>query len=51
MRLLGEILRENFGLSEESIEAALAIQGERGGRIGEGDVVEFPRPFDVHPAY
>lgn len=35
MRLLGEILRENFGLSEESVEAALVIQRERGGRIGE----------------
>ncbi|MDD2465135.1 MAG: type II secretion system ATPase GspE [Desulfobulbus sp.] len=35
MRLLGEILQENFGLAPESIESALAIQRERGGRIGE----------------
>ncbi|WP_310600970.1 type II secretion system ATPase GspE [Desulfobulbus sp.] len=35
MRLLGEILQENFGISAESIEAALAVQREKGGRIGE----------------
>jgi len=35
MRLLGEILTEDYGVSAESIEAALAIQRERGGRIGE----------------
>lgn len=35
MRLLGEILQDAFGLAPESIEAALAIQRERGGRIGE----------------
>ena len=35
MRLLGEILRESFGVSAESIEAALAVQREKGGRIGE----------------
>jgi general secretion pathway protein E len=35
MRLLGEILQEDFGVAAESIEAALAIQREKGGRIGE----------------
>ncbi|MGD9947579.1 MAG: type II secretion system ATPase GspE [Desulfobulbus sp.] len=35
MRLLGEILQDNFGLAPESVEAALAVQQERGGRIGE----------------
>ncbi|MDR2548851.1 MAG: type II secretion system ATPase GspE [Desulfobulbus sp.] len=35
MRLLGEILQENFGISAESIDAALAVQREKGGRIGE----------------
>jgi len=35
MRLLGEILRETFGVTAESIEAALDLQREKGGRIGE----------------
>jgi len=35
MRLLGEILQEDFGVAAESIEAALAVQREKGGRIGE----------------
>ncbi len=35
MRLLGEILKETCGVTDESIEAALAIQREKGGRIGE----------------
>jgi general secretion pathway protein E len=35
MRLLGELLRENFGVSAESIDAALAVQRDKGGRIGE----------------
>ncbi len=35
MRLLGEILIENYGVAAESIEAALELQRERGGRIGE----------------
>ena len=35
MRLLGEVFQETFGVSPESIEAALAIQREKGGRIGE----------------
>jgi general secretion pathway protein E len=35
MRLLGEILEESQGVNAESIEAALAVQRERGGRIGE----------------
>jgi Type II secretory pathway, ATPase PulE/Tfp pilus assembly pathway, ATPase PilB len=35
MRLLGEILQETFGVTAESIEAALAVQREKGGRIGE----------------
>ena len=35
MRLLGEILRETFGVAAESIDAALAVQREKGGRIGE----------------
>lgn len=35
MRLLGEILQEEFGVAAESIEAALAVQREKGGRIGE----------------
>ena len=35
MRLLGEVFQESFGVSPESIEAALAIQREKGGRIGE----------------
>jgi len=35
MRLLGEILQESFGVSAESIETALALQKEKGGRIGE----------------
>jgi len=35
MRLLGEILQETCGVAAESIEAALALQREKGGRIGE----------------
>ena len=35
MRLLGEILNEHYGVASDSIEAALVIQRERGGRIGE----------------
>ncbi|MCL1980590.1 MAG: type II secretion system ATPase GspE [Proteobacteria bacterium] len=35
MRLLGEILQQDFSISAESIEAALAVQREKGGRIGE----------------
>ena len=35
MRLLGEILQENFGVAAESVEAALAVQRDKGGRIGE----------------
>ncbi|MCL2457614.1 MAG: type II secretion system ATPase GspE [Desulfobulbus sp.] len=35
MRLLGEILQENFSISAESIESALTVQREKGGRIGE----------------
>jgi general secretory pathway protein E len=35
MRLLGEILQESFGVSAESIETALTMQKEKGGRIGE----------------
>ncbi|MBV5316816.1 MAG: type II secretion system ATPase GspE [Desulfobulbaceae bacterium] len=35
MRLLGEILKETFGVTDDSIEAALALQREKGGRIGE----------------
>lgn len=35
MRLLGEVFQETFGVSSESIESALAIQREKGGRIGE----------------
>ncbi|MDY0390901.1 MAG: type II secretion system ATPase GspE [Desulfobulbus oligotrophicus] len=35
MRQLGEILQQNFGVSAESIENALTLQRERGGRIGE----------------
>ena len=34
-RLIGEILKETCGLSEEAIAAALKIQEEKGGRIGE----------------
>jgi general secretion pathway protein E len=44
MRLLGEILQEKYGVSAESIEAALAIQKERGGRIGE---ISHPAPQDL----
>ena len=35
MRLLGEILTEGFGVSAEALDAALAVQHEKGGRIGE----------------
>jgi general secretion pathway protein E len=35
MRLLGEILQQDFGVAAESVEAALAVQREKGGRIGE----------------
>ena len=35
MRLLGEILQETFGLTPESVEAAHALQREKGGRIGD----------------
>ena len=35
MRLLGEILQETFGVTLDSVEAALALQREKGGRIGE----------------
>lgn len=35
MRFLGDILQETFGVAVESIEAALALQREKGGRIGE----------------
>jgi len=35
MRLLGEILKETCGVTDDSIVAALAIQREKGGRIGE----------------
>ncbi len=34
-RALGQILLEKTSLSEEALENALAIQQERGGRIGE----------------
>jgi len=34
-RLIGEILRETSGLSEETLKQALEIQEEKGGRIGE----------------
>ena len=34
-RLIGEILRETCGLSEETLKQALEIQEEKGGRIGE----------------
>ncbi|MCD4716160.1 MAG: type II secretion system ATPase GspE [Desulfobacterales bacterium] len=33
-RLIGEILIEACGLSEEALEEALKIQGEKGGRLG-----------------
>ncbi|MGD2125828.1 MAG: type II secretion system ATPase GspE [Desulfobacteraceae bacterium] len=35
MRLIGEILKETCGLSEETLEEALKVQEEKGGRIGE----------------
>jgi len=35
MKLIGEILMETKGLSEEALAAALGIQVEKGGRIGE----------------
>ena len=35
MRLLGEILQEDFGVSADSLEAAQAVQREKGGRLGE----------------
>ena len=35
MRPLGEILQESFGLKAESIDNALAMQKEKGGRLGE----------------
>ena len=35
MKLIGEILIENFGLSEEALSAGLNTQEEKGGRIGE----------------
>jgi general secretion pathway protein E len=35
MRHLGEILRESYGVPEEALDAALVVQREKGGRIGE----------------
>ena len=35
MRLIGEILTENFNLSEEALTSGLNTQEEKGGRIGE----------------
>jgi general secretion pathway protein E len=35
MRLLGEIFQETFAVPAESIEEAIALQREKGGRIGE----------------
>ncbi|MCJ7594700.1 MAG: type II secretion system ATPase GspE [Desulfobacterales bacterium] len=35
MKLIGEILKESPGLSEETLTGALEIQEEKGGRIGE----------------
>ena len=35
MRFLGEILRETFGVTDESIDGALTVQREKGGRLGE----------------
>jgi general secretion pathway protein E len=35
MKLIGEILTENFGLSEEALSSGLNTQEEKGGRIGE----------------
>ena len=34
-RLIGEILKETCGLSEQALDKALTIQEEKGGRIGE----------------
>jgi len=35
MKLLGQVLVETYGLAPESLEEALAVQEEKGGRIGE----------------
>jgi len=35
MKLIGEILIQDFGLSEQALSDALRIQEEKGGRIGE----------------
>ena len=35
MKSLGQVLVESFGLPPESLEEALAVQKEKGGRIGE----------------
>lgn len=35
MRPIGEILQDTFGVATESIETALAVQRDKGGRIGE----------------
>jgi len=35
MRLLGEILQENCGVTAETVEAALNVQKEKGGHLGE----------------
>ena len=35
MKLIGEILMETKGLSEEALTSGLGIQVEKGGRIGE----------------
>ncbi len=35
MRSLGEVLQQSFGVAEEAIAAALAVQKEKGGRLGE----------------
>ena len=35
IRPLGEILRESCGLAAEDLEGALAVQRDKGGRLGE----------------
>ena len=42
IRPLGEILRESCGLAAEDLEGALAVQRDKGGRLG-----EIPSPIVI----
>lgn len=47
MRLLGEILSEVCGLSEDALQRALKIQAEKGGLLGEILLEQFIREADL----